>query len=225
MAKVTSRLKTRQRRLKYGGLGLLLAVVTAVLLMVHSLWRSSQAPTDAYLVLGGSIRREMHMAQLASTFSTPLPILISAGSLDPCIRLLFEQAGASLDQVWLEHCAQSTFDNFFYAVPMLERWGTHRVTLVTSGSHTGRAVTLARILLGAQGIWVEPLIVDETGIPGNQETPLKTTLDVGRSLLWAVVAQVYKPDCGRVLPLASVDLTQWRQRGFNCEHQAGIEGS
>ncbi|MEM9976893.1 MAG: YdcF family protein [Cyanobacteria bacterium P01_D01_bin.2] len=225
MAKVKSQLKSRRRRLKYAGLGLLLALVMAVVPLAHGLWRSSQAPTDAYLVLGGSIRREMHMAQLASTFSTPLPILISAGSADPCIRLLFEQAGAPLDQVWLEPCADSTFGNFFYTVPMLERWGTHRVTLVTSGSHTGRAVTLARILLGAQGIWVEPLIVDETGIPGNQETRLKTTLDVGRSLLWAVVAQVYKPDCGRVLPLASVDLTQWRQRGFKCEHQAGIEGS
>ena len=221
MAKV----KALQRRLRYASLGLLLAVAMAALLITHSLWRASQVPTDAYLVLGGSIRREMHMAQLASTFSTPLPILISAGSADPCIRILFEQAGASLDQVWLEHCAESTFDNFFYAVPVLERWGTHRVTLVTSGSHTGRAVTLARILLGAQGIWVEPLIVDETGIPGNQETTLKTTLDVGRSLLWAVVAQVYKPNCGQVISLVSVDLTQWRQQGFKCEHQAGIEGS
>ena len=225
MAKVTSRLKTRQRRLKYGGLGLLLAVVTAVLLMVHSLWRSSQAPTDDYLVLGGSIRREMHMAQLASSFDTPTPILVSAGSVDPCIRLLFEQTGAPLDNVWLENCAESTFGNFVYSVPLLERWGVRHVTLVTSGSHTRRALTLARILFGARGIWVEPLIVDETGIPGNQATALKTTLDIGRSLLCSIVAQFHKPTFRPVLELTAVNLEQWRQRGFKCEHQAGIEGS
>ncbi len=149
-------------------MGLFLAVAIATLVTFSNLWRFSRGPTDAYLVLGGSIRREMHMAQLASTFSTPSPILISAGSVDPCIRLLFEQAGAALEQVWLEHCAESTFGNFVYSVPILERWGVHHVTLVTSGSHTRRAVILARILFGARGIWVEPLIVDEVGIPGNQ---------------------------------------------------------
>ena len=84
---------------------------------------------------------------------------------------------------------------------------------------------LARILFGAQGIWVEPLVVDEIGIPGNQETRLKTALDVGRSLLWAIVAQVYKPACSQLVPLTAVDLDLWRQQGFKCEHQAGIEGS
>ncbi len=217
--------KSAFRWIKYVCLGLLLAVVIATLVTFINLWRFSKGPTDAYLVLGGSIRREMHMAQLASTFSTPQPILVSAGSVDPCIRLLFEQAGATLDQVWLEHCAQSTFDNFVYSVPILERWGVHHVTLVTSGSHTRRAVTLARILFGARGIWVEPLIVDEIGIPGNQETGLKTTLDVSRSLIWAIVAQVYKPTCNQIIALDTVDLEQWRQQGFKCEHQAGIEGS
>lgn len=214
-----------QRYLRYAILGLLLAVAIATLLIAGKLWYSSQAPTDAYVVLGGSIRREMHMAQLASVKSQPQPILISGGSADPCIRLLFEQSGASLEQVWLEHCAESTFGNFVYSVPLVEGWGSRHVTLVTSGNHTRRAVTLARILFGAQGIWIEPLIVDEIGIPGNRETALKTTLDVSRSLLWAIVAQVYKPSCDRVVSLASVDLEQWRQKGFKCEHQAGIEGS
>lgn len=213
------------RWLRYASIGLLLAVAMATLITSSNLWRSSHRPTDAYLVLGGSIRREMHMAELASTFAQPQPILVSAGSVDPCIRLLFEQTGATLAQVWLEHCAESTFGNFVYSVPILESWHVRHVTLVTSGSHTRRAVTLARILFGAQGIWVEPLIVDETGIPGNQESALKTTVDIGRSLLWALVARAYKPTCDRVVSLTSVDLEQWRQRGFKCEHQAGIEGS
>lgn len=211
--------------LKYLSLGLLLTVIIVTSTTGTQLWRASKQTTDAYLVLGGSIRREMHMAQLAHTLPTPKPILISAGSADPCIRLLFEQADAALDYVWLEHCAESTFGNFVYAVPILESWGTRHVTLVTSGTHSDRAVTLARILLGAQGIWTTPLIVDETGIPGNQETRLKTTLDIGRSLLWAMLAQVYKPACRQVVSLTSVSLEQWRQKGFKCEHQAEIEGS
>ena len=220
-----SQTKLWSRWLRYASLGLLLSVGLAMIITLGNLWRSSQQGPEAYLVLGGSIRREMYISELASRFATPQPILVSAGSVDPCIRLLFERANASLDKVWLENCAKSTFENFVYSVPILERWGVHHVTLVTSGSHTQRAVTLARILFGAQGIWVTPLIVDEIGIPGNQESALKTTLDVGRSLLWACVARVYKPTCGRVVPLASVDLEQWRQKGFKCEHQAGIEGS
>ncbi|MEA5466269.1 YdcF family protein [Leptothoe sp. PORK10 BA2] len=220
-----SGIKLLQRYFKSICLGLLITGVIVTFVTISHLWSASKSPTDAYLVLGGSIRREMYMAQVASTLSPPPPILISAGSSDPCIRLLFEQVGASLDRVWLEHCAKSTFGNFVYSVPLLERWGAHHVSLVTSGSHTRRALTLARILFGARGIWVEPLIVEEAGIPGNQESVLKTTLDIGRSLLWAVVAQVHKPTCQRVVSLAAVDLAQWRQQGFKCEHQAGIEGS
>ena len=214
-----------RRRLRYVGIGLLTVVAIITFITAGRLWQAQHRPNDAYLVLGGSIRREMHMAELASTWSQPQPIVISAGSADPCIRLLFEQAGAPLEQVWLENCAGSTFSNFVYSVPVLERLGARHVTLVTSGSHTDRAVAMAHILLGAQGIWVDSLIVDETGVPGNQETRLKTALDISRSLLWAVVAQVYNPGCDRVVPLADVDLEQWRQRGFKCEHQAGIEGS
>ncbi|MEO0869280.1 MAG: YdcF family protein [Cyanobacteria bacterium J06642_11] len=206
---------------------LLITAALAVIAIVTGgkLWRASQQATDAYLVLGGSIRREMHMAQLATDTAQSQPILISSGSMDPCIRLLFEQAGAPLDQVWLEDCAQSTLGNFVYTVPILERWNVHHVTLVTSGSHSRRAVTMARILLGVQGLWVSPLIVDETGIPGNQESLVKTSLDIGRSIGWAIVAQFHKPRCPGLTPLDSVDLEQWRQRGFKCEHQGGIEGS
>lgn len=219
------RSQSSQQRWWYLSLGIILAIALTILCKSGSLWQARQTPTEAYLVLGGSIRREMHMAQLASTFPQPQPILISTGSVDPCIRLLFEQAGADLDQVWLEHCAQSTFGNFVYAVPLLERWQVHHVTVVTSGNHTRRALILARILFGAQGIWVEPLIVDEIGIPGNQETVLKTILDIGRSLLWAVVAQVHKPTCHQIVPLTSVNLEQWQQQGFKCEHQSGIKSN
>ena len=79
----------------------MLAVLIATLVTLSSLWYSSKVPVDAYLVLGGSIRREMYVAELASQNSLTTPILISTGSSAPCIRLLFEQAEASLEQVWL----------------------------------------------------------------------------------------------------------------------------
>jgi uncharacterized SAM-binding protein YcdF (DUF218 family) len=188
-------------------------------------WRltvAARLPVDAYLVLGGSIRREMFMAQQAIA---PQPILISAGSQAPCIRLLFEQAQAPLANVWLENCAKSTFGNFFFSLPWLKHRQVRHVGLVSSGTHLSRALGMGRILLGSHGIWVTPIDVPEIGRPGNQETRLKTTLDMMRSLAWAIVSQAYQPHCQNIIALESVNLDQWRQTGFKCEHQAGIEGS
>ncbi|MEL6249583.1 MAG: YdcF family protein [Cyanobacteria bacterium J06648_16] len=219
--------KLQWRWLKYGLISLSTAIVVMGLVLGIGLSLAARSPADAYLVLGGSIRREMYMAEQVggqSAEAVPL-VLISSGSQDPCIRLLFEQAAVPLDAVWLEKCARSTFGNYMFSLPVLKQWRTQHVRLVTSGSHTRRAVWMARIILGAHRIWVTPDIVEEVGIPGNEESGLKTTLDIARSLLWAVASQVYSPDCDAVVPLTTVDLTQWRQQGFKCEHQAGIEGS
>ncbi|NET33770.1 MAG: YdcF family protein [Cyanothece sp. SIO1E1] len=178
-------------------------------------------PTDAILVLGGSIRREIYAAQLAAQ-SPETPILISQGSPDPCIWLVFKRATASMQQVWLEKCAQSTFGNFYFSLPVLHRWHVHKVKLVTSQSHLPRAQWLAQILLGAHGIWVEVEVAPEQGVPGNQEAWLKTGLDVARSLAWVPISQVYSPQCADIMPLTQVDINRWRRQGFHCEHQAGI---
>jgi uncharacterized SAM-binding protein YcdF (DUF218 family) len=212
----------RRPWLKWLITGLSLALITSGGFTLWELLRASQHPVEAYLVLGGSIRREMYMADLSQAGST-IPVLISSGSQDPCIRLLYEQRSAPLDQVWLEKCAHSTFGNFFFSLPILKRWQVHKVKLVTSGSHTQRAVWMGRIMLGAHRLWVEPEIVSEQGIPGNQENRLKTALDLTRSVLWAMVSQVYSPACQEVIPLSEVNLNQWQQQGFHCEHQAGIE--
>jgi uncharacterized SAM-binding protein YcdF (DUF218 family) len=127
-----------------------------------------------------------------------------------------------MDRVWLEKCANSTFDNFFFGVPILQSWGAHKVKIVTSPSHLPRAAWLARIHLQSRGMAVEMDIVREIGIPGNRESKLKTGLDIARSLIWAVFSQVFSPYCQGVIPLTSVDLDKWRQEGFECEHQGGI---
>lgn len=205
------------------GLGIVGVILTGWLLITAIALRSaSAASVDALFVLGGSINREIYVAELVKQ-NPDIPVLISTGSQDPCIRLIFERAEASLEQVWLENCASSTFDNFFFGTPILQRWGVRKIKLITSESHLPRALWLGQILLGAHGIWVEPDIVSEEGVPGNQESWLKTTVDVARSFVWAVVGQVYQPQCDRLTQLKSVDLDEWRQRDFKCEHQGNLE--
>ncbi|NER81356.1 MAG: YdcF family protein [Leptolyngbya sp. SIO1D8] len=202
-----------------------------LLLVILSLWfavigtqlyRHAQQPADAILVLGGSIRREIFMAESVAQ-GNRLPVLISQGSQPPCIRILFDRVSAPLDNVWLENCADSTFDNYRYSLPVLKEWGTQHVQVVTSATHLPRAAWLAKIILGSHGMWVDMVTVEEQGVPGNVETPIKTALDVVRSLGWAVISQLYNPQCNSVFSLDTVDLAVWSEQGFQCEYQGGIE--
>ncbi len=204
--------------------GLLVTSILLVRLMGNTLLLNSaaKAPVDAYLVLGGSIKREIYIAQVAKQYPQT-PILISAGSQDPCIVGLFQRENTPVEQVWLEHCAKSTFGNFYFTLPILQKWGVQHIKLVTSPTHLPRAKWLAQIILGAHGIWVETDIVEEIGIPGNQESRLKTGLDVIRSLMWAVGSQVIEAKCTDVVKLSQVNMTQWCKDGFHCEHQAKLK--
>jgi len=215
---------------KIANLWQLLQKLTGVLYFVLGTWLifttitlvfASSQPVDAFLVLGGSIRRETYVAQLAKQYPQT-PILISHGSPDPCIWLIFQPELVELQNVWLEKCANSTFENFYYGIPILRRWGVHKVMLITSPSHLPRAKWMAQILLGAHGIWVEPEIVEESGIPGNNESWGKTGLDLTRSLLWAILSQIIQPECSNVTKLAEVDMQAWEHKGFHCEHQGGL---
>lgn len=204
------------------GVGFLLALLLAVGKGFALAYQHAKVPLDAVFVLGGSIKRELYISKYARSHPD-IPILISSGSKPPCIYLIFQRDSAPMDNVWLENCARSTFGNFYYGLPILERWGVRQVKLVTSASHLPRSLWLAQIVLGAHGIWVEPEIVPEVGVPGNHELFLKTLLDLARSLLWAVISQIYTPSCDRQTPLAEVDLAAWKTSGFHCEHQAHIE--
>ncbi|MFN6569918.1 YdcF family protein [Dendronalium sp. ChiSLP03b] len=178
-------------------------------------------PIDAFFVLGGSIRREIYVAQKAKQYPQT-PILISHGSQAPCMWLIFQREAAEMENVWLENCANSTFDNFYYGIPILRRWGVHKVKLITSLTHLPRAKWMAQILLGAHGIWVEVDIVEEQGVPGNRESRLKTGLDITRSLFWAGLSQFIQPQCSNVTRLAEVNMQAWQHRGFKCERQGGV---
>jgi hypothetical protein len=179
---------------------------------------AASKPIDAFFVLGGGIQREIYVAQLAKQHPN-IRVLISQGSEDPCISLIFQREQAPIRQVWLEKCANSTFDNFYFNIPILHKWGVRKVKLITSPSHLPRAKWMAQLLFGAHGIWVETDIVAEEGKPGNRESVLKTGLDISRCLVGAVLTQVFQPRCLKLVPLSAVDLEAWRNAGFKCERQ------
>lgn len=183
--------------------------------------RAAIAPDDTYFVLGGSIQREIYVAEQLHQHPQR-QALISSGSAEPCIRLIFERADAPLDQTWLENCARSTFGNLFYSLPWLKQHQVKKLRLVTSGTHRQRAEPMARLLLAAHGIWMVADPVMEDGVPGNQESRLKTVLDLGRILLWAIASQVYQPQCDDIIALDQVDLEAWQSRDYQCEHQGDL---
>ncbi len=213
-------LPSRRQLLPILAFGLCLVIGCWLVFNTITIISASSKRADAFLVLGGSIHREIYVSELAQLYPHT-PILISRGSPDHCILNIFQQqAAASLPNVWLEKCADSTFGNFYYSIPILRHWGVHKVKLITSATHLPRAKWMAQILLGAHGIWVEPSIVHEQGIPGNHESWLKTGVDVTRSLFWAGLSQIIQPQCDAVYRLADVSMHPWQP--FKCEHQEEI---
>lgn len=211
----------RGKRQRLVGFGL---IIVGILLGGWLLFNSlnlqvaSSKPVDAFFVLGGGIDREIYVAQLAKQHPETR-ILISQGSEDPCILLVFQREKAPLGQVWLEKCADSTFDNFYFNIPIFNQWRIRKVKLITSPSQLPRSKWMAQLLLGVQGIWVEVDSVEEQGKPVQRESVIKTTLDLSRSLVWALLSQVVQPKCLKLVPLSAVDLEAWRNSGFKCERQ------
>ncbi len=215
--------KLRRQGIKFFSLGLVGFIILSLVINLAVIAPgNAKKPIDAILVLGGSIRREMYAASIADQYPG-VPILVSQGSQDPCILILFQRARQPIDRVWLEKCANTTFSNFLFSVPILKSWGAHKVKVITSASHLPRAEWMARIHLNSRGMAVEMDIPRERGVPGNTESKLKTALDVIRSLIWSVVAQVISPPCWAVVNLKDVDLPYWQDGGFYCEYQGGIQ--
>lgn len=209
----------RRQYLKLAILSCLASILVAWLISnTLKLQAASSRPVDAFFVLGGSINREIYVARLAKK-APQVPILISQGSKDPCIWLIFQWINTPKEKVWLEKCAKNTFGNFYFSLPILQEWQVRKIKLITSPSHLPRAKWMAQIILGAHGIWVEPEIVKEDGVPGNREFWLKTSLDLTRSLMWAVISQAIEPQCNSVTRLVDVDLQAWEKSGFRCENK------
>lgn len=200
-------------------LGILGGLATSQIIRLQS---AASGSSDAILVLGGSIKREMYVTQFAKQ-NPDIPIVISEGSAAPCVQLIFERDRAPAQNVWLEQCAYSTFTNFTFSGELLKQWDAKKVKVITSQTHLPRAKWLAQILLGAKGIAVEIETVPEEGIPGNKEFWLKTALDVTRSLIWTLIDPFYSSECQQVQRLSEIDITQWQPGDYHCEHQGQLD--
>ncbi len=212
------------------GRWLILGIISFILTLSCSwLWwnyarlqTAKSYPVEAFWVLGGSINREIYVAKLRQQVPH-IPILISQGSKEPCILLLFQREKAILDNVWLELCGKNTFGNFYFGVPIMRQWGIHKVKLITSQSHLPRAKLMAEIILNVNGIALELDIVPEKGVPGNREFPLKTFLDVTRMIFWSPLSQIITPQCNKITQLTEVNLNDWYKQGFACEFQGQLK--
>jgi uncharacterized SAM-binding protein YcdF (DUF218 family) len=218
---LTTRLKNQYQKSGLLGivrLGLCLILVGWFFFNSITLLQASSQPPKAFLVLGGSIEREVHVAELAKQFPD-IPILISQGSQDPCVVNIFQEKMANPQNTWLEKCANSTFENFYYSLPILQKWNVNKIKLITSPTHLPRALWIGQIIFGAHGIWVEPEIVKERGIPANYESWFKTGLDLVRSIIWAGLSHFFQPHCSDVRKLAEVDMEAWQKQSFRCEYR------
>jgi uncharacterized SAM-binding protein YcdF (DUF218 family) len=186
--------------------------------LIYLLPQNTMRSPDVIFVLGGSIQRENYAAKLANLYPD-LPILISKGSHAPCVYQIFLKLQSRMNNVCLETCANSTFGNFFFGVPIIRHWGAHKVMLITSPTHLPRAQWMAQIQLGTQGIAVEIKLTNEPGIPGNQESKLKTALDITRSILWSGFAQLISPPCFDVTELIKFNSQDWQNKPYQCEYR------
>lgn len=174
---------------------------------------NSQAKEDSIIVLGGSVAREVFAAVLAKREPNHLTI-VSGGEPPNCTRRIFANANAPVENVVLDRSARSTFENYTYSLPLLKRFHARKTGVITSEGHEQRAVWMARIFLWSNGIAVDNKIIPgDFSQSGHAEDPLKTMLDVIRSIAWAPVTNIFAPQ-GDVVMLKDVSEDT---NGCNCQ--------
>ena len=192
----------------------------AGLLVFHiaELVYASFQPVDALLVLGGTPIRERYAAQIEKSHPERR-VLISGGSENPCIWLMFDKAGAPKENVWMERCSQNTFENFLYSLPILKSWHVHNVLLLTEEPQSQRAFPMAQVLLGLNGIFVELETVPNSGGEPLTRAPW---MDVALAFAWLIPSQVYGPTCAELTHLSDVNMKDALEKGFYCAPQAEV---
>jgi uncharacterized SAM-binding protein YcdF (DUF218 family) len=145
-----------------------------------------QAPVpQAILVLGGNPSREVFAAQMARLYPT-LDIWISSGSLPKYIQGVFQAEAIPLDRLHIDYRAVDTVTNFTTLVSDFHQRQIHHVFLVTSDYHMPRAIAIATLILGSQGITFTPAQVSTNILP---ESIFRILRDSGRAILWIVTGR------------------------------------
>jgi uncharacterized SAM-binding protein YcdF (DUF218 family) len=188
--------------------------------LVQFLQAMSIAEPQAYLVLGGAAQREVWAARLKKEHPER-PVLISGGSPDPCLYLMFEKQGSPMNQVWTEHCSRDTFDNFYYSLPILEKWGMRKVAVVTDYPQLRRAMPLAHILFASHGM--AAVLERSPKDMGDHRGAADTIALAAAGLGWAIVSQFYQPQCRELVDVSRVDMRFWDAAGFDCQPQTGVK--
>lgn len=149
---------------------------------------------QAILTLGGGSNREEFAAQLA-VIDPDLEIWVSSGLLPQQAYKIFRAAGIADQRIHLDYRATDTVTNFTTLVPVFKQKQIHHLYLITSDFHMPRAIAIATLILGSQGITFTPLAVPSEK---PQEPLLPIVRDVGRSLLWVATRRT-GANIGRLL--------------------------
>ncbi len=176
----------KKRRFKSKLLRFLFALALPVLLWIgYKQVRSLETP-QAVLVLGGSssnLERERLAAKLALQHPE-LPIWVSSGSTNEnYVKRVFAKAGIDPQRLHLDYQAKDTVTNFTTLVDDFQSRGIRRIYLVTADYHMRRARLVGEIVLGSQGIDLQPIVVPTQK---NQETRSKALRDGVRAVLWVI---------------------------------------
>lgn len=138
-------------------------------------------PAQAIVVLGGEIDRETFAARLAQRHQD-LPVWVSSGTNPEFAEWVFvEEAGIERDRLHLDYRAVDTVTNFTTLVDDLTASGVKKIYLVTSASHMRRARVIGEIVLGSQGIVMEPMTVPSAMA---EESLNKSIRDGARAIVW-----------------------------------------
>ena len=139
---------------------------------------------QAILTLGGDLKREVFTAQFAQTSS--LPIWISKGKPEHITRQIFSDWHISQQRLHIDRRAVDTVTNLTSLVEDLKKEKIKHIYLITSDTHMPRAIAIATIVLGSQGIAFTPVPV-----PSRQHSEPKIEIlrDSGRALFWLITGR------------------------------------
>lgn len=155
--------------------GLALTAGAVVALAASHPPRSSAPPAvvdaEAALVLSGDVDylRVARAAELVRSGAVGVVIITGRGVGGDSAEAMREEClrrGVPPDRVVLEPESTSTRENMLFAAPLVRGRGFHRVALVTSESHMGRAERAARRVM-PEVEWV-PVVVKDAGPPSRQ---------------------------------------------------------
>lgn len=206
----------QEQRLKIAAVALPLLCISPIIFHFLAALLFSFSPIDGYLLLGGTTSREAYAAALCSIYPDRTYVISGAAS-GPCLAKIFQDYEAPAKNVLVEACATSTFDNYFYSIPLLKAKGLKHIGLITGHGHMTRALPMGYILVCGQGMALTPCAPPgEYEENGHNESMEKTIMDTVRAVLWLLPAQYSGAQCNNVQPLSSFDPNKANTPGCAC---------